>query len=173
MIKIFSITLDYIDSCAFNVSWKKIMHCAIYFANKKTKTKNIGGDKTFIKVNTGSTTAVIHYLYMISKIIIAQLNIHKQLYLYLIQCSHSNYALYFENLWMRHSRGVHSSTTRVTYTLCLPLCLCPRIIIKRVGAILIVTFVTLCRYPRTESSGQALLIKPVRAVRNWTYLRSS
>lgn len=98
MIKIFSITLDYVDSCAFNVSWKKIMHCAIYFANKKTKTKKIGGDKTFIKVNTGSTKAVIHYLYMISKIIIAQLNIHKQLYLYLIQCSHSNYAVYFENL---------------------------------------------------------------------------
>lgn len=40
MIKIFSITLDYIDSCAFNVSWKKIMHCAIYtLLIKKQKQK--------------------------------------------------------------------------------------------------------------------------------------
>lgn len=36
------------------------------------------GEQTFAKVNTESTTAVIHYsnFYMIQKIYIAQLNIH-------------------------------------------------------------------------------------------------
>lgn len=73
------------------------------------------GEKTFIKVNTGSTTAVIHYLYVIPQIYIAQLNIYinKQFVcmLYLVQ------SFKLCNLWMRHSRGVHSSTTRVTYTM--------------------------------------------------------
>lgn len=34
------------------------------------------GEQTFIKVNTGSTTAVIHYLYVIPQIYIAQLIIY-------------------------------------------------------------------------------------------------
>lgn len=48
------------------------------------------GEQTFAKVNTESTTAVIHYsnFYMIQKIYIAQLNIHIKPFfyrLYLVQ----------------------------------------------------------------------------------------
>lgn len=44
------------------------------------------GEQTFAKVNTESTTAVIHYsnFYMIQKIYIAQLNIHIKPFFYML-----------------------------------------------------------------------------------------